>query len=197
MAVAQMAHLVRQDERPGAVAQAQRQVVDRRLLLPDPRRHAKRAQGVRVAAARKIGRRAILQHRDIFVERLQAVAVQLAPGPGDAKVLDDLQRQHRQPDRGPAAARGRHRSRTGCRFTPTSGKRSSHVGQRLLLRPIQKIPEAIPVDLAEPLLEAWLVARQDFFGIQLGDALRRRAAGGEQQRAQGRPDHDAGSAPAS
>jgi len=39
----------------------------------------------------------------------------------------------------------------------------------------------MPIDLAEPLLEARSIARQDFFGIQLGDALRRGAAGGEQQ----------------
>ena len=95
MAVAQMAQLVCQDESPGAVAQAQREVVDLGLVLPDARGHAERLQRGRIASVRKVRDGAILQHREILVERLEAVAVDVAPSPGDAEVLDDLQRQHR------------------------------------------------------------------------------------------------------
>jgi len=102
-------------------------------------RHAERAQRLRVAPTRKIARRAVFEHRDIFVERLQRVAVQLAPGPGDAEVLDHFQRQDRQPDRRSAAFGAGIEVE---RILVHTDQRKAHldVGQRLLLGAVEKIP---------------------------------------------------------
>src|SRR4051794_15096832 len=92
----QMAQRMGENKRPCRATEPLRQLVHPSVLFRDTWRDAQCCQRVWYSRAREVFGSAVLQHRQIFVHRLQGELIHMTPRIGYTQVLDKLEREYRQ-----------------------------------------------------------------------------------------------------